>query len=116
MNLNKNAMLFFVQVLNTTQLFHWNTKSYPAHKASNQLYKELLPLVDSFVEISLQKRIPPFEEKSMIRNLSHAKFKTYIKQVAKILVAMELPLDLANIRDEMVGQINQFLYLNTLHG
>jgi hypothetical protein len=114
--MTKNTMLFFVQLLNTVQLFHWNTTSYPAHKATDKLYKELLPLVDSFVEISLQKRIPPFESKMVLRNLSHAKFKTYIKQVAKLLVAMELPVDLANIRDEMVGQLHQFLYLDTLHG
>jgi len=80
------------------------------------LYKALQPLVDSFVEISLQTRLAPFNEKIQVGHFTQAKFKTYLKNVIQILMGMKLDADLANIRDEMVGHIHQFLYLYTLHG
>jgi hypothetical protein len=112
----KNVVLFFLQILNNIQLVHWNTTSFSSHKATDHLYKALHPLVDSFVEISLQKRFAPFEASIKVGHFTQAKFKTYLKDVIKILMAMKLEADLANIRDEMVGHIHQFLYLYTLHG
>lgn len=112
----KKVVLFFLQILNNVQLVHWNTHSFAAHKATNNLYKELHPLVDSFVEILLQKRLTPFESTIHVCHFTQAKFKTYLKNVIKILMFMKLDADLANIRDEMVGHIHQFLYLYTLHG
>jgi len=109
-------VLFFLEVLNTVQLVHWNTSSYAAHKATDHLYKALHPLVDSFIEISLQKRLAPFEASISVGHYTQPKFKTYLKNVIQILSGMKLENDLANIRDEMVGHIHQFLYLYTLHG
>lgn len=109
-------MLFFLEVLNTIQLVHWNTPSYAAHKATDHLYKALHPLVDSFIEISLQKRLAPFETSITVGHYTQPKFKAYLKNVIQILSGMKLEKDLANIRDEMVGHIHQFLYLYTLHG
>jgi DNA-binding ferritin-like protein len=112
----KKVVLFFLQILNNVQLVHWNTHSFAAHKATDHLYKALHPLVDSFVEILLQTRLAPFEASIPVAHFTQAKFKTYLKNVIKILIAMKLEADLANIRDEMVGHIHQFLYLYTLHG
>ena len=112
----KKVVLFFLEILNNIQLVHWNTHSYAAHKATNHLYKALHPLVDSFVEISLQKRLAPFEATLTVGHFTQAKFKTYLKTVIQTLSGMKLDKDLANIRDEMVGHIHQFLYLYTLHG
>lgn len=112
----KKVVLFFLQVLNNVQLVHWNTHSFAAHKATDHLYKALHPLVDSFVEILLQKRLAPFDSTLKVGHFTQAKFKTYLKNVIQILMAMKLDADLANIRDEMVGHIHQFLYLYTLHG
>jgi len=112
----KHAILFFLQLLNNIQLVHWNTHSFAAHKATQELYEALQPLVDSFVEISLQKRLAPFDEKIKVSHFSQAKFKSYLNGVIQMLKEMKLEADLANIRDEMVGHIHQFLYLYTLHG
>jgi hypothetical protein len=112
----KQEILFFLQILNNVQLVHWNTHSFAAHKATDHLYKALHPLVDSFVEISLQKRLAPFDASIKVSHFTQAKFKAYLKGVVKILMSMKLDADLANIRDEMVGHIHQFLYLYTLHG
>jgi len=112
----KKVILFFLQLLNNIQLVHWNTKSFAAHKATDHLYKALHPLVDSFVEISLQTRLTPFEATIKVGHFTQAKFKTYLKSVVQMLMTMKLETDLANVRDEMVGHIHQFLYLYTLHG
>ena len=112
----RKVVLFFLQLLNNIQLVHWNTNSYASHKATDHLYKALHPLVDSFVEISLQKRLPPFQEKIIVGHFTPSKFKSYLKNVIQILKSMKLDVDLASVRDEMVGNINQFLYLYTLHG
>lgn len=107
-------MIFFLELLNTIQLFHWNTTSYAAHKASDKLYKSLQPLVDKFIEVGLEKRLPAFEEKTVMCYKTLPKMKTYLKQCNGILSKLPLANDLANIRDEMIGEIHQFLYLADL--
>jgi hypothetical protein len=107
----KKFMIFFLDLLNTIQLFHWNTTSYAAHKASDHLYHALQPLVDKFIEIGLQKRLGSFEEKAMMCHKTLPKMKTYLRQCATDLTKLSLEKDLANLRDEMVGEIHQFLYL-----
>lgn len=108
-------MIFFLEMLNTIQLFHWNTTSYAAHKASDKLYHALQPLVDKFIEVGLEKRVTSFEEKSVMCHKTLPKMKTYLKQCATILTKFSLENDLASLRDDMVGEIHQFLYLVNMH-
>jgi len=109
-------MIFFLEMLNTIQLFHWNTTSYAAHKASDHLYHALQPLVDKFIEIGLDKRLGSFEEKGSYNHKTTPKLKTYLKQCVAYLNQLKLEKDLATLRDEMIGEIHQFLYLVQLHG
>jgi len=108
-------MIFFLELLNTIQLFHWNTTSYAAHKASDHLYHVLQPLADKFIEIGLDKRSGAFEEKTMMCHKTLPKLKTYLRQCVNQLVKLTLEPDLASIRDDMVGEIRQFLYLVEMH-
>jgi len=112
----KKFMIFFLDLLNTIQLFHWNTTSYAAHKASDHLYHALQPLVDKFIEIGMDKRLGSFEEKSAYSHKTLPKLKTYLKQCVADLSLLKLDKDLANLRDEMIGEIHQFLYLVQLQG
>lgn len=107
-------MLFFLELLNTIQLFHWNTTSYAAHKASDKLYHNLQPLIDKFIEVGLEKRIGAFQEKITVSYKTIPQFKTYLKQCNFILTKLPLPNDMANLRDEMSAEIHQFLYLVNL--
>jgi hypothetical protein len=107
----KKIMIFFLEMLNTIQLFHWNTTSYAAHKASDKLYHTLQPLADKFIEVGLEKRIGSFEETTVLCHKTLPKLKTYLKQCATLLTKMPLENDLASLRDDMVGEIHQFLYL-----
>jgi hypothetical protein len=104
-------MIFFLELLNTIQLFHWNTTSYAAHKASDQLYHVLQPLADKFIEISLDKRFGAFEEKTVMCHKTLPKLKSYLKQCITQLSKLEVDTELASIRDDMIGEIRQFLYL-----
>lgn len=109
-------MIFFLEMLNTIQLFHWNTTSYAAHKASDKLYHALQPLADKFIEIGLEKRLGSFEEKTVMCHKTLPKMKSYLKQCVTQLTKLNVEKDLATLRDEMIGEIHQFLYLVELHG
>ncbi len=108
-------MLFFLQLQNNIQLFHWNTNSYSAHKASDKLYKAIVPLADKFIEVGLEKRVPVFEMNIVIGNMTLSKMKSYMKQCVIVLKKLPLENDLSNLRDEMIEEIHQFLYLVNLH-
>ena len=108
-------MIFFLEMLNTIQLFHWNTTTYAAHKASDQLYHALQPLVDKFIEVGMEKRSGAFEEKTTMCHKTLHKLKPYLKQCITQLNKLQVENDLASIRDDMVGEIRQFLYLVEMH-
>ena len=107
------------EMLHTTKLYHWRTRSYPEHKATDKLYEALDDQVDRFVETMLGSKnaraslthmplrsfntLPAFK-----RRIEH--YKQYLKRMPA-----SLGTDLLNIRDELLGSLNQFSYLLTLH-
>lgn len=111
----KKQTLFFLQLQNNIQLFHWNTTSFAAHKASDKLYKNMVVLVDEFIEHSLE-RVPSFNATLPVSNHTAAGFKKYIKQVCTVLEKMSLEKDQASIRDSMLGALHEYLFLSNLHG
>ncbi len=104
-------MIFFLELLNTIHLFHWNTDSYVAHKASDRLYHTLQPLIDKFIEVGLEKNMGTFEEKTIMSCKTLPKMKAYLKQCIAILTKLTVQNDMASLRDEMIGEIHQFLYV-----
>ena len=46
----------FLQLLMTVKVYHWKTKSYSEHKATDELYHELNEYIDKFVEVMLGKK------------------------------------------------------------
>ena len=124
----QTIILMFLQMLNTVKLYHWKTYSYAQHKATDELYSELNSNIDSFVETMLGKkgnRVNLMNVKSLPLddyNNVHS-FKIKVDEYRTFLINMtnddDLNLtnnsDLLNIRDEILGNINQFLYLLTLH-
>jgi hypothetical protein len=107
-----DIVLFLLDMLNTILLFHWDTPSYAAHKATDDLYKNLSKLIDTFVEIDLRDR--NMKKKPIVANYSVLGHKDFIKDMTKradFLARMELPGDLASIRDDMVAEIHHAFYL-----
>jgi DNA-binding ferritin-like protein len=114
-----NLVLMFMRMLNTVKLYHWKTSSYAQHKATDELYSNLNSSIDSFVEIMLGKdgsRVNLTNVKSIqlhdYNDLSGFKqevdmYKEYLKNLNKEGT------DLLNVRDEILGHLNQFTYLLT---
>lgn len=115
----------FLEMLNTVKLYHWKTRSFAQHKATDELYEQLNGHVDKFVEILLGKdesRIKMVERRCELLDFSNGSdFKARIYEYREFLVDMnkyfdaKRDTDLLNIRDEILGDINQFLYLMTFH-
>lgn len=110
--LSRPVTLYFLEVLNSIKLFHWNTSSYPAHKASDELHEKMSEHVDKFVEILLRdKQLASFKVSMPMNNLNKQHFIRYLSKFDSFLVSLKLDNDLANIRDEMCADIHQFFYL-----
>lgn len=113
----------FLEMLNTVKLYHWNTHSFAQHKATDELHERLSEHVDKFVEVLLGKkenRIKHLQSKIPLVNSKNTyTFRDQIYQYREYLIGMDTCLhpthdtDLLNIRDEILGDINQFLYLMT---
>jgi hypothetical protein len=122
----QKIVVMFLQMLNTVKLYHWKTSSYSQHKATDQLYTDLNASIDSFVEIMLGKtggRVNLTGTKSipLLDYTDVAAFKSEVEKYKNFLVGMNKDsilsvsnnTDLLNIRDEILGQLNQFTYLLT---
>lgn len=115
----------FLEVLNMVKLYHWKTHSYAEHKATDDLYSSLNGHMDTFMEILMGKdesRIKMLEKRIRLMDMSNTSdFKKKIYEFREFLVDMHVHLDasrdsdLLNIRDEILADINKFLYLLTLH-
>ena len=122
----KEITVVFLEMLLMVKLYHWKTTSYATHKATDELYTKINANMDSFVEVLLGKsgvRTDLMSNKNIkLVDLSSAEslkreiegFKGYLmglnnnKAMKKMFNA-----DLFNIRDTILGDLNQFLYLLT---
>jgi hypothetical protein len=125
-NFEGRVVCMFLQMLNTVKLYHWKTKRYSAHTATDELYHRLNKTIDKFVEVLLGKygnRVNLVKTRSLPLNdmSSPEEFKREIEKYKSFLVNLDREAmikkmsntDLLNIRDEILGDLNQFLYLYT---
>ena len=45
----------FIELLNMIKLYHWETRSYAQHEASDRLHESLSKHIDEFVEVLIGK-------------------------------------------------------------
>lgn len=105
-----------LEMLMCIKMYHWKTNSYSSHKATDHLYSSLNEHMDKFVEIWLGKYNKKLNAQMNISvNYVSNKKKLSAKVNAFIqhLEGLQLDSDLLTIRDDMVGEMNQFLYLLT---
>jgi maltodextrin utilization protein YvdJ len=125
-NFQKEVTVIFLQMLLMIKLYHWKTYSYATHKATDDLYSKLNENTDKFIEILLGKsgnRTDLTNQKSikLIDLTSPEALKREIEAFKGYLVSLNdnktmklmSNTDLYNIRDEILGNLNQFLYLLT---
>ena len=122
----KQITVVFLEMLMMVKLFHWKTHSYATHKATDELYEKLNENIDHFIEVLLGKtgsRIDLMNQKSisLIDLNSQEKLKSKIMSLKSYFVGLDnnkalstmSNSDLFNIRDEILGNLNQFMYLLT---
>jgi hypothetical protein len=115
---------FFLQLRNQIKLYHWQTRVYSRHIATDNILDKLDKAIDSYVEIYIGKYgRPKMSGKNalhMLHNLTEAGATRMILAAVKYLHGpltkslKPADTDLMNIRDEIVGDLNQLLYLFTL--
>ena len=113
----------FLQILNMVKLYHWKTHSYAQHKATDELYGRLNENIDRFIEVLLGKdasRIKMVEKQLLLVDPDKlADFKEKIYEYRSFLNDLERIFDekkdsdILSIRDDILADINQFLYLLT---
>ena len=127
-NFEKEITILFLEVLMMIKLFHWKTNSYATHKATDELYSSLNEKMDQFIEILLGKvnnRINLINNKTinlfdltskeqLINKITS--FKSYLVDLNnnKAFNLMS-NYDLLTVRDEILGDLNKFLYLLTFN-
>lgn len=113
---------FFLTLRNQIKLYHWATSSYARHKATDDAVSLLDEHIDKYVEVYLGKkgsrpRLTGDNASIKLTNMTEA---GAVRLVKSALAYLQGPLtrtlkatdtDLANIRDEMVADLNQLLYL-----
>jgi DNA-binding ferritin-like protein len=114
---------FFLTLQTQLKINHWQTKGYARHQAFGSTYDALQELIDTYVEEAMGKygRFVLTDETKVINlsNLSELDIKSFINVVRESLIQFTGEVDptdtnLLNIRDEMLGLINQLSYLLTL--
>jgi hypothetical protein len=119
------AIHFFFQMREQIKLYHWQTHLYSRHKATDDVLDTLDKTIDEFVEVYMGKYgRPKMTEKQgsiKITNLSEKQAVVFIKRCVQHLMTdvvkgltPQKDSDLLNLRDEMLGALNQLLYLFTL--
>ena len=122
----KQITIVFLEMLMMVKLFHWKTHSYATHKATDELYESLNENIDKFIEVLLGNtgsRIDLMSNRTikLIDLNSQEQLKSKIMSLKGYLVGLDnnkalstmSNSDLFNIRDEILGDLNQFLYLLT---
>ena len=125
-NFQREITVKFLEILLMIKLFHWKTTSFATHKATDELYASLNTNIDTFIEVLLGKsgsRTDLLSNKNiaLIDLNSQEQLKSKIDSIKSYLVDLDSNkglrtmsnTDLFNIRDEILGDLNKFLYLLT---
>jgi hypothetical protein len=117
---------FLLNLRNQIKLYHWQTRVYARHVATDSVVDKLDKLIDMYVEVYMGKYgRPKLSGTDAIIRLTNLSEAGVTKLVRAAITYMNGPLikhlnkdmdtDLISIRDEMMGSLHQLLYLFTLH-
>jgi hypothetical protein len=122
--MSANNVQFFFTMREQIKLYHWQTKVYSRHKATDAVIDALDTSIDKYVEVYMGKygrmKMNSSTGSVMVKNLSESSIVNFIKRCITYLNTelvrklKDTDTDLVNIRDEMLAELNQLLYLFTL--
>jgi hypothetical protein len=120
--------VIFLETLLMIKLFHWKTNSYATHKATDEFYTKFNENMDRFIEVLLGKtnsRINLMNKHHInlfdFNNVEGLKrkideFKSYLVNLDNNGFMNKMSnADLFTIRDEILADLNQLLYLLTFY-
>jgi Family of unknown function (DUF5856) len=125
------VLLTFLNFVNTIKLYHWRTLSYAEHKATDELFGDLQTNIDKFIEVFLGHiravgTTPPRITVPSVFHITannfdsaqklHAeveKFRAFLINIDRYIGIEASNSDLNNIRDEILADVNKFMYLMT---
>lgn len=107
---------------NQVKIYHWQTKCFSRHKASDELVEELDRLVDKYVEtyqgiysnLIINKNV---NNSIQLKNIEDDKIQQFITSIRKLFIeetSQIIDTELLNIRDEILQSIDKTLYLYKL--
>lgn len=118
-----NFVTNFLTLQNQLRVYHWQTQKKPGsfaqHNAFGTAYEELDPLIDDFIEIYQGKKgaiVAKGNFTIICQNLKDDyvdfidEFIVYLQDHVSSSLDSEKDTDLLNIRDEMMGILNQTKY------
>jgi DNA-binding ferritin-like protein len=122
--LKENLINLLLNLLIIIKVYHWKTKSYAEHKATDELYSSLNENIDKFVEVLLGKngtRLNMKGKNIIILDPSTTEelkkiiygYRDLLEKKLENFIPIDGNTDLYNIRDEILSDLNQFLYLLT---
>lgn len=118
-----NIIQVFFQMLLNIKLYHWETKIYARHVASDNLHGELSTLIDSFIEIYIAGMSRPKFTNGFTVSVKQLTDTTVIERINEYITLLKKDLPkilnkddthLLNIRDEMLAILNKTVYLFSL--
>jgi DNA-binding ferritin-like protein len=107
------------------KLYHWNTTSHSAHKATDELYGRFNETMDHFVEVMMgtsgERLMTPANTTIPLVHVNDTEgmqretnaFISFLKDLSTNPATTDNT-DLLNIRDELLAHLHQFLYLLSL--
>jgi len=115
---------FFFAMREQIKLYHWQTSLYARHKATDDVLEALDESIDKYVEVYMGKygrpRMTGKTNTIQVKNMGEKEAVSFVKKCIETLIVVvpkglaPTDTDLVNIRDEMLAELNQLLYLFTL--
>jgi hypothetical protein len=116
---------FFFNMREQIKLYHWQTHSFAQHKATDDLLDSLDKVIDEYVEVYMgQYGRPKMGARNNTIQIQNLNEKSMVKFLRDCIAYLQGPLvkglkktdtQLINLRDEMLGHLNQTMFLFTLH-
>ncbi len=117
------VIINLVKIQTQLRILHWQTDSYAAHKAFGKTYEQLDLLIDALVEAHQGKNGKIIYETPTLElvNINDINIDELLKMSANYISTTMTDMfntpedtDCANIKDEILAEINKLRYLLTL--
>ena len=118
--MNNIPYVFFTHQV-SLKFYHFNTDKYAAHKATDEYLEKFNSNFDKFMEVlsgALKKKVPVTEKNLELSNVTDDNIFKYLDTFLGIFIKIKNTIQdsaLINIIDDMINDLNQYVYLLRLN-